>query len=193
MKTLLFNPFEKYSDKTLMLFGFLFSLLGAFLGYFFNVRFDGVLDLHFVEKVTIYQPVLDIGIDITCSSTILFLVGKQINNKTRFIDILSASMIARTPLYCITFFNADNFIYNSTQKMLAMVEPGKIENLDVWDMLVIIIFALITILFLIWCIVLLFNGFKIATNAKGTKHTLLFILEITLAEILSKTLIFTLN
>ena len=193
MKTLLLNPFEKYSAKTLILFGLFLNLTGAYLGYFFNARFDGVVDLHFVEKVTIYQPVLDIGIDIACISIILFLVGKQINNKTRFIDILSASMIARTPLYFITFFNTNNFIYNSTQKMLAMVKPGKIENLDVSDMLVVMVFAMITILFLIWFILLLFNGFKIATNAKGTKPILLFILAIVIAEILSKTLIFTLN
>jgi hypothetical protein len=193
MKTLLFNPFEKYSEKTLILFGFLFSLLGAFLGFVFNARFDGAVDLHFVEKVTIYQPFLDISIDITCISLFLFLLGKQINPKTRFIDILSASMIARIPLYCITFFNANNFIYDSTQKMLAMVKPGKIENVDVSDMLLVMVFAMVTILFLIWFLVLLFNGFKTATNAKETKHTLFFILAIVLAEILSKILIFTLK
>ncbi|TDE45997.1 hypothetical protein E0I26_04735 [Flavobacterium rhamnosiphilum] len=193
MKTLLFNPFEKYSDRTLIAFGLLFSLIGGYLGFVFNARFDGVIDLHFVEKVSVYQPLFDIAIDIFCSSILLFSVGKLINNKTRFIDILSVSMIARIPFYFLSFFNINNLMYNISKRILSMIAPEKIHNFVITDIPVLLVVSMTTILFLIWLIVLLYNGFKVATNAKETKHTLFFIGALIFAEILSKILIITLN
>jgi len=54
------------------------------------------------------------------------------------------------------------------------------------NLILILVFALIGILILVWFVVLAYNGFKVATNAKGTKSTLLFIVSLLVAEILSK-------
>lgn len=147
MKTLLFNPFEKYSDRTLIALGLLSTIIGIVLGLVFNARFDGAIDLHFVENASVNQTLLDIAIDISCFSILLFSVGKLINNKTRFIDILSVCMIARIPFYFVTFFNINNLIYNITQRMLTMISPGKINDLTTSDLLIVLVFSMITILF----------------------------------------------
>ncbi len=55
MKILLFKPFEKYSEKTLLLLGVIFTLIGSFVAYVFNIRFDGVIDVHIVPNTLFYQ------------------------------------------------------------------------------------------------------------------------------------------
>jgi hypothetical protein len=193
MKTLFLNSFEKYSEKTLILFGLLFSLLGGFLGFIFNARYDGVIDLHFVEKVPSYQPFLEIFLAVFCLAFFLFLVGKKVNPKTRFIDLLATCMIAKIPFYFMTVFNYNSMMYNISTKMIAAIKNGKINDLAVSDLNTLLLSAIISILLVVWSIALLFNGFKIATNAKETKHTLFFIAAIIFAEIISKIALYKLS
>lgn len=193
MRTLLFNPFEKYSDKILIIFGLLFTLIGGGLGFVFNTRFDGVLDLHFVKNVSIYNLLLDISIDIVTLTICLFVIGKLINNKTRLIDIFSATMIARIPFYFITFFNVNNKAYTISERILTLAKSNQINTLEALDIFYLMLMTFAIITSLIWSMILLFNGFKTAVNAKETKHTLFFIGTLIFAEILSKILIKTLN
>ena len=119
--------------------------------------------------------------------------GKLINNKTRCIDILSATMIARIPFYFITFFNANNKAYAISERILTLVKSNQINTLEALDVFYLMLMTFAIIASLIWSMVLLFNGFKTAVNAKETKHTLFFIGTLIFAEILSKILIINLN
>ena len=49
----IFNPFQNFSEKQLVLFGSIITIIATALAVLLNGRFDGVLDLHFVEKTTI--------------------------------------------------------------------------------------------------------------------------------------------
>jgi hypothetical protein len=189
MKTMLFNPFEKYSERVLLSVGLAFTIIGGYLGFVFNTRFDGVIDLHFVEKVPLYQPFLEIGITILYTTIFLFIVGKIINPKARIIDIFLASMIARIPYYFITFFNANNKAYTISQGILILVKSSKTNMLSSTDVFYLLLMSFAIIGSLIWFFVLLYNGFKTAVNAKETKHTALFIAAVVVAEIISKIVI----
>ena len=188
MKKLFYNPFGNYPEQTLILIGSLAAVAGGLLAWCFNARFDGAIDLHFVPQVLPYEPFLDLLIDIVSVVLLLFSLGKYINAKTRLADILAAVTISRIPLYILPLFNANNAINEVTDKMMVLKDPQNL-NIEPLDMFVLLAFALVSILFLIWSFVLLFNGFKTATNAKGASHTVLFIIAILLAEILSKTLL----
>ena len=59
METLLFRPFERHSEKTLVTIGVVLSQLAPFLELFFHGRFDGVFDMHFVPNTSFYQVLLD--------------------------------------------------------------------------------------------------------------------------------------
>lgn len=189
MKTTFFNPFEKYSEKKLILIGMLFTIIGTGLGFLFNARFDGVLDLHFVENTKIQEPLLDIIVDILSLSIMLFIAGKLFNSKTRFIDVFSVSMIARIPIYLLALFNVNGFFYNASQRLLLLVNTKKAETISSLDLGATLVFAMFTILFLIWYVTLLFNGFKTASNAKKIKHIVFFVMTIIIAEVLSKIVI----
>jgi hypothetical protein len=193
MKLLLFKPFEKYSEKTLLSVGVIFTLIGSFAAYTFNVRFDGVFDVHIISNTLFYQALLDNLVNLFCLIIFLYLSTKYINRKTRLIDIITTSMVARVPFYLLPFLNINGVIEKASEDIIQFANPELISQISSSNLLIITVFGVITILFLVWYISLLFNGFKVASNAKGKISIILFILSLLFAEILSKFLIFQLN
>lgn len=171
---ILFNPFEKYTEKYLLLIGGICTLFGSLSAYAFHARFDGALDFHFTPKILFWQPFFDNFINVLCLTVFLFLAAKIVNRKARAVDILVVSLMARIPYYVLPLFNINNFISAATG---AMVDPEtlQIKDLSFGTLLPILIFVFIVILFLTWYITLLYNGFKVASHAKGTKPVILFI------------------
>jgi hypothetical protein len=193
MKTLLFKPFEKYSEKTLLLVGVIFTLIGSFVAYTINIRFDGVFDVHIVSNTFFYQALLDNLVNIFCLIIFLYISTKYINRKTRLIDILTTSMVARVPFYLLPFLNINGVISRASEDIIQFANPELISQITFSNLLIITVFGIITILFLVWYVSLLFNGFKVASNAKGKVSIILFIISLLFAETLSKFLIFQLN
>jgi hypothetical protein len=193
IKTIFLKPIEKYSEKTLLLVGALLTLVGSFLAATFNVRYDGVLDAHVVSSLTFYQALLDNLINIFCLVLLLFLAAKYINRKTRFVDLLTTAMIARIPLYLLPLSNMNGAIGKATEELIQFTDPQLIGQFSIGSWGLIIIFAILALLLLIWFVALLYNGFKVASNAKGTAPIVLFILSLLFAELLSKVFIYYLN
>lgn len=191
MIKLIFNPFERYSEKQLVLTGIITTVIGTLLAISLNVRFDGILDLHFVEKIKISEPIIDVLIDTFCLVIILFAIGKSINKKTRLIDIIATTLISKIPFYILSFQNINNFSNHITDKLTKslLTKNYSIETLTSGEMAFLILFSFLNLTLVIWFITLLFNGFKTATNAKNTKSIILFIVAIILCEIISKILI----
>ena len=195
MMKLLFNPFERYSEKQLVFIGITSTIIGSLMAIFFNARFDGILDLHFVEKVEIYEPIIDLLIDLFCLVLILFLIGRYINKKTRIIDIISATLISKIPFYFLLFQNINNLSFKITDKLAKslLTKNYSLETITTSEMTYLFFCGIINLVLVIWSITLLFNGFKTATNAKNTKSILLFIVAVILSEVVSKILISKFN
>jgi hypothetical protein len=189
MKILLFKPFEKYSEKTLLLVGIFFTLLGSFFAYVFNIRFDGVIDVHIVPTSLPHQALLDNLVNIFCLVLFLYISSKYINKKTRLIDIVNAALVARAPYYLLPFFNINGVIQKATNNVIQFANPELISQISSSNLCILIVFGIIAILFLVWYISLLFNGIKVASNAKGKTPIILFIISLLFAEVLSKFLI----
>lgn len=192
----LFNPFEKYSEKTLLIFGITATVLGSLLGYLLNARFDGIIDMHLVQEVRFQNILIDNLINTLVLFILFFAFGKIINPKTRAIDILNVSMICRIPMYLVALGNIGGYLERATQNMIDGIDLENLQNVpqfELLDLSVILIFSVISIGFLVWMIVLFWKGFKTATNTKGTKNIIIFIVLFIAAEILSKYLIGTFN
>ena len=97
--TILYNPFQRLQTGILAVSGTVATILFCFTAYFFKARFDGAIDLHFVDAVEMYEPFIDNIVVIISLSLLLFFAGKIVNRKTRYVDILSVSLIARIPFY----------------------------------------------------------------------------------------------
>ena len=81
----IFNPFEKYSERQLLIASVLITILGSLIGSYCQVIYDGFLDVHSYEN-TFSHVVLENVINGMVMTIFLFALGKIINNKTRFID-----------------------------------------------------------------------------------------------------------
>ncbi|ENA1815346.1 hypothetical protein ABF174_001980 [Flavobacterium psychrophilum] len=151
-----------------------------------------MIDLHFDSQVNFFESATYQFLAILILTASLYWVGKYINKKTRLVDVLITVLISRIPLYFCTLFNINNKSYSIGNKILELAVSKKINTLNTNDIGFILFQSIILIIALIWFISLLYNGFKIATNSKETKHTLLFILAIIIAEITSKIIIYKL-
>ena len=186
MKKLLFNPFEKYDGRPILALGLVATLIGSFLGFTFNARFDGAIDMHFNRKVAFAEPFSDNVFNIALLFFALYIVGRSINNKTRPIDILGIVMLARLPFYLGTLTNINGYMAAFGEKIMNL--GPNITNLNPLEILLPTLLALITIPLLVWYVALLYNGFKTATNLKTTNQKVWFAVAILVAEILSKIL-----
>ena len=196
MKKVLFNPFEQFSERPLILFGISVTILLSMTGAFFNARFDGVIDLHFSTPTFFINTLTDNAINIVILSLALFTLGKYRNNKTRFVDVFTASLIARIPYYILPFFNWNNTVLIESEKLLKQfmtVQPGVAPQFESTQMLVLVLFAGFSLLFLAWFIYLLYQGYKVATNAKGGIEIVLFGVTILIAEVFSKIIFYLIN
>ena len=193
MKSLLFKPFERYSELTLLIVGALFTILGSYAAFLFDIRFDGIIDLHVSHSEYFLQPLIDNLINIFCLVSFLFLSTLFFNRRTRIVDILTTSLIARIPFYILPILNFDGRIGHATDALLQLVKDNLIDQISISTTLPLLLFGIFTIIALIWYIYLLYTGYKISSNAKGNKPVILFVIALIVAEIASKILIVQFN
>lgn len=191
-KKILWNPFEHCRESTLLVFGVIITIAGSLVATICNARYDGVLDMHLVPDATLLQPLLDNVINIVALLVTLFGLGKIVNGKTRLIDILIAAMVARTPLYLLPLFNIGGMQSEYLDEVMekALTNPTDISG---EALTVITLFGLLALLIIIYYLLFLWKGFKVATNSKKGYHIALFIVCVLLAEVLSKYIIVSLN
>jgi hypothetical protein len=189
MKVLVFNPFEKYSEKSLLLVGILVTVIASLLAFSVNTRFDGVFDMHISNNITWSQGFIDNAINIASLSAFLFLAALIINAKTRFIDILVVAIIARIPIYLSLLINIGGKVEDLSQEVLLAVSNQDFTAISGSSIAILLLVGIVSIALLVWFVVLLFRGFKVASNAKGKLAVFMFIVAILLAEIISKLII----
>lgn len=192
LKTILINPFEIIAGTKALLIGLGLILLTGVLGYFSNICFDGIIDMHFADnKLTFLYHLTEGIINWVLASIILFLAG-AIFSKTRYrlIDIFGTIALSRWPLSLLSFFSlfvAHQKVNNYILWKVTGKEPEvfvAIGELIAFGFLVFLI-----ILVLIWMIKLMYNAYSISFNLKGQKAIFSFIVALFIAEIVSKFLI----
>ncbi len=193
MKAILLNPFFKFQEKTLLIIGITATIVGSIIGFVQESRYDGIFDIHFSsEKVQWFHPFLDNIVNIVVLSILLFVFGKKINSKTRFIDLLNTVLIARIPIYLNAIIIMNEYMNRISQNILENISENPVNpmaNTSFTDLILLLVSSVFAIITLIWSIALTYNGFKTASNSKGAKNILWFILMLIIAEILSKIII----
>jgi hypothetical protein len=186
MKTILFKPFERYSERMLIAVGLIFVVPVVIAGAALDVRFDGVLDLHFAPESSVKAVAIDLAVDFIALFVLLFAAAKWINRKTRAVDILSTVLVAKIPMYLPMFFNAGGKLTVIGEEIMEQAKAGQSPALSAGNIALLVVFIVLVLLFMVWSVALLYNGYKTAANAKGAKAVLLFIGALLLAEIASK-------
>ena len=185
---LFFNPFSKYSEKALLMAGVFFLLGGSFIGYYFGVTYDGIFDVH-ISPVTFTESLTENVINVVILSLLLFIAGIIINSKTRIIDILNVALISRFPIYLAGLFANNQRISEISEQLIDSVHQETPASVSSSDMMILMLFSAVLILFLAYQLMLMVFGFKTAVNARKWQHWLLFAFALIAAEMISKAII----
>lgn len=190
MKTILFRPFERYSERVLLGIGLAAIIPAIFLGAYFDTRFDGALDLHFYPGTTVNDVVIDLAVGMAALFVFLFAAGLWINRKTRAVDILSTVLVAKIPMYVLVFFNAGGTLSGIGEELMQQATAQQSLSPGALSIVILVLFIIVLLLMVVWSVALLYNGYKVAANAKGGKAIVLFIAALLLAEIASKIVLY---
>lgn len=181
----IFNPFLKFEEKKLLIVAILafgLNILGSYYADSINDSIfhystldenEGILD---VLKTNSLSYLLAIGV--------IFILAKLFNSKTRFIDILNTIIISQIPLMIMIPVSGLSFYKEALENLSENFD--KPQNIPLFDMTMVTIWGFFSLIFLIYAIVLYYNGFKTATNIKKWQHIVLFAFVSLLITILSQ-------
>ncbi|MDR2011114.1 MAG: hypothetical protein LBQ22_11615 [Bacteroidales bacterium] len=176
----LINPFNKFAGWQAFGIGLIFLLISGYVGALSGVYFDGVIDAHFYHKYDYKMSIVFIVINIISLTILMSLAGILFSKKFRFIDILGTMTLAQAPSIFIALLG---FLINEQILSDININPFAILNYGIF-----IIYTIACLPFIIWKIVLMYYGFSVSCNIKGTKNMIIFITILVLSEILSKIL-----
>ncbi|WP_294240564.1 YIP1 family protein [Chryseobacterium endophyticum] len=185
---LIFNPFGIYSEKQLLVAGILITLAGSLLGAALNISFDGVLDIH-QNETDFVTSLKENSINVASMFTVLFITGKLINGKTRAVDILNTSTVARFSMYIGGVITAMPLLTRIGCEIIKHQDDLQHLNINPLDLALLFAISMLLLTITAYYIVLLVNGFKTSTNAKKWQHFVAFAVALIIAEIVSKLLI----
>ena len=178
MKSKLFQPFFYIAGAKALLVGLAAMALTAFIGYFTHTHFDGLLDVHAAGPVAATSILYYFGeqfIVLVCGSVVFYSIGLMFSKSSiRFIDVAGTMAFARWPMIFPAIAGA------------MVTKPFKDIN-DVFTAPVIIT-GIISLVFTIWLVALMYHAFSVCCNLKGTKAVLAFIGALLLAEVIDKLL-----
>ncbi|WP_223607262.1 YIP1 family protein [Chryseobacterium sp. OSA05B] len=169
----IFNPFERFDDKALLGIGILTTALAILMGYWTGTYFSSIYRINSLDKVSIQAVAIPTLISFSCAIVVLYVLGKILNSKTRFIDIVNTVLISQLLLVLLQATDKLSFVKESQEKVIAH-QTHPTNPLPVLDIAVTLTMASVSIIILIYSITLYYNGFKTATNIKKWQHIVLF-------------------
>ncbi|KPH13546.1 YIP1 family protein [Chryseobacterium sp. ERMR1:04] len=168
-----FNPFERFNDKTLLIAGILSIPMVIAIGYFSGSYFSSIYRINNLEKISVQGVAIPTLISFLSSIIILFILGKILNSKTRFIDIVNTVLISQIPLAFLLLFQKLTFI-NTAAKTVRIYQKNPTGSFPIVDFIIMISTIIFVCTILIYSMAIYYNGFKTATNIKKWQSVVLF-------------------
>ncbi|MFP9115557.1 hypothetical protein ACLI1A_16580 [Flavobacterium sp. RHBU_3] len=188
MNKLIYNPFEKFSEKQLFFSGSIALLIGSAIAVPFSARFDGIIDMHLSDTVMWWQPLADNLLNTLVLSALLFAIGKSINKGVRFIDVLNAALVSRALFYLLPLTNIGGYLGRATENIINA--GADITKMDPVALGLLSVLGIVSMALLVWAMALLYHGYRVAANVKTTPQVLVFVAAVIAAEVISKLLIY---
>lgn len=175
----IFNPFSRYSEKTLLAIGITFIVINSLTCFYLNVQMDSIS--HFTDnpKLSVQNAIFFVIISCTTATIFLYLLALLINKRTRFIDIAATVLISQVPnFFILLFVKLSNM--NEIAKNLSTRNANAATTIEITDILLLFASSIIILALIIYSFTLLYNGFKTATNFKKWFHIVLFVIALLL-------------
>ena len=174
MKKLL-NPIEYFDEKKLLTINLIIFIAGTTLAIFMKAVFGSPIDLHFAPEISVLNTLPSNIYAILLMTAALFISGKIINSKTRFIDCLNLSLYLRIPYYFLTFWNITGTFSDMTSKLLNQNSITELLPSSTIDMIVITSFSILSLIALALKALIVYFSFKTISNAKKIADYLILV------------------
>lgn len=179
---LIINPFTKIAGWQAFGIGIIFVGLTAFLGSLRNVYFDGIIDMHFVEKASFSRAIVIELISLVSLVSVMTVAGLILTKNFRFIDILGTMTLAKTPFVILSILS----LFVEFPLLSEIIH----DPMSIFHSTSFIVLMLISFPIIIWSITLMFNGLKVSCGIKGTKLNVIFISALFVAEVICKVVLY---
>jgi hypothetical protein len=175
-RRVLLNPFSRLPTGKGLIGAGIVAALSLVLATRLGIRFDGALDVHASGgSVTLVFALLDQAVGLLLLAVALWAASRLAAREGRFIDFLVVSGIARLPLLLLGSF-------------LAFALPNPLGILE--DPLRLLLVAIVSMLFVVWFVVWLYQGYKTASGLAGARLVMSFIAALAVAEVASKVVLY---
>lgn len=182
-----FNPFEKFDDKTLLIAGISIFIILNLIGYFFGSKLDGIIHFDRINQENVLTEMLLSFAVVTVSIIVIWGLGKIFNRRTRFIDIVNNVLVSMFPMIFMLIIGEIPFFKNALTQTEKLIQENPASLTP--ELLIVLVFTMLIIPFLIYNIILLYNGFKTATNTKKWQHIAIFFALIFILNTITQILI----
>lgn len=173
-----FNPFSKFSEKQLFIFGFLFLILDVLVCFYTSTRMDSIFHFSPIENLTLSGAFVFVSISTASAILFLFLVALLINKKTRFIDIVNTVLLSQAPNFLVLL----SIKYSGLETLANNLKTtdGSPPSLDLNTIPIIpfVVGICLLLVLIVYGFILIYNGFKTATNLKKRLHIALFVISL---------------
>lgn len=188
LKNYVIKPFENVQEKTLLLIGLSAGVVNCYLSTLTYSRSIAILKQVTINKnPSLLQTLGDYVITSLIMAIALFLLGRVINKRTRFIDIINTVLIARIGLDISVVFDINGYMSSIVNQLLKNPQnPELLLQSDPWAMIYLIIVSLVSILMLVLFGYYIYQGFKTATHLKKTSMIIVFVITILAVDTLTR-------
>lgn len=191
MRTWLLNPFTKVAGGRALAFGAAGLLLAALSAWLYQARFDGVLDMHFLDGTTLVQPLLDGVVNVLALTLVFYPLGLWLNRgRVRLLDVAGTMALARAPFALLPLLNAGGFLQSTSVALAQGLAQGAPGHLPAAQLTLLLALALVALGVLVWTIGLYYRAYTVSCNLRGARGVVSFVVGLIAAEALSKWLIY---
>lgn len=168
------NPFAKYSEKQLFIVGIIGFIVMNIFCILAGNKMNGILHWDDAGRINKWN-ILILNTGIMFSTIVIFYVfGKIINRNTRFIDVANAFLLAMIPSLLVSLVSEIPALNTATENLGKITHDNVNATAHPLDLLVVGLCALVALPLVGYIIILMFNGFKTATNMKKTWQIVAF-------------------
>ena len=90
------------------------------------------------------------------------------------IDIVNAVLVSQVPVIVIVLGTKLIKLDKISKQIAETSAQNKVLDINIFDLMYLMVFSFGSLIFIIYSFVLLFNGFKTATNIKKWQHIVIF-------------------
>ena len=187
----LFNPFVRVAGWAALAAGLAGIVAAGLAAAAAGVRFDGLLDMHFVGNVPTYLPIVEGLINWIAIVAVSVLIARLFGGgrAVRLLDVAGTLALARAPLVLAASLGTVPWIRDSYDEALSA--GTSLQLLSFTSGMLIGVLAMLACF--AWMITLMWKAFSITLDMKGGRGAGFFVAALAAGELLSKLLVYRIS